>query len=108
MKELKEEALNIINLIEVRREGYDVINKKIKELQGDFPSLVHGMDDVMEAALVSLLDKVLDDDELASYYLYECMNYTDGTNTRKVIEEDKEWPLTNIIELAAYVYRNDK
>ena len=105
--EIKEEALQIINLIEVRREQYDEVNKQIKELQPDFTQHVHGMDDVMEGALVSLLDNILGD-ELASYYLYECINYTDGTNTRKVFEDGQEWPLTNIMELAAYVYRNQK
>lgn len=106
-EKLTEEALNAINLFELRRSENEEINKHIKKAYPDFPPLVQHIDSLTESSFVKLLDAVLAfaGEELASYYLYECDNY-DGINSRCVIESDgKEWPLTNIMELSAYIYR---
>jgi len=102
------EAIRAIDLFETRRPTYSEINAQIKEVCPDFPPLIQHIDSETEGALVGLLDEVLDfaGEELASYYLYEG-NSTKGPNTRRVIETDgTEWPLTNIIELEAYVRRD--
>lgn len=108
--ELTEEALNAINLFELRRNENDEINNHIKNAYPDFPPLIQHMDGVTEGAFVKLLDAILDyaGIELASYYLYE-RNNDDRTNSRRIIEEDgTEWPLTNIFELTKYVYRKQR
>ena len=105
---LIDEALNAINLFELRRGENEAINDHIKKVYPEFPPLVQHMDDITEASFVKLLDAVLDfaGTELASYYLYEC-NSCEGVNTRRIIEKDgTEYPLTNIMELTLYVYRN--
>ena len=102
------EAIRAIDLFETRRPTYSEINAQIKEVCPDFPPLIQHIDSETEGALVGLLDEVLDfaGEELASYYLYEG-NSTKGPATRRVIETDgTEWPLTNIIELEAYVRRD--
>lgn len=105
--DLIQEALSVINLFELRRAKNEEINKHIRKVYPDFPPLVQHIDSLTEASFVKLLDLILSEsgcDDLASYYLYECQK-SDGTNTRKIIEHDVEYPLTNIMELAAYIYR---
>ena len=107
MKKLTEEALNAINLFELRRNENEEINDHIRKAYPDFPPLVQHIDSITESSFVKILDAALDHAgfELASYYLYECGNH-DGTNSRRIIEKDgTEWPLTNIMELSTYVYR---
>lgn len=108
--DLIEEALQAINLFELRRTENRELNEHITRVYPEFTPHIFNMDDISEASFVKLLDAILHEagHELASYYLYECQN-SDGTNSRRVIEKDgTEWPLTNIIELATYVYRNKK
>ena len=99
---LTEEALQAINFFELRRNKNQEINNHIYKVFPDFPPLVQHMDSITESSFVGLLDMILSpsSEGLASYYLYE--------QPGLIVETDgKEWPLTNIQELSAYVYRNN-
>ena len=106
--DLMNEALHAINLFELRRDENEEINKHIRKAYPDFPPLVQQIDSLTEASFVKLLDAILSEagEELASYYLYEGRV---GYDCRRIIESDgTEWPLTNILELTKYVFRNHK
>lgn len=100
---LKQKAIDLIAIIERRDKDYDIVNKQLRELQGDFASHVEIMDTEVNTAVVGLLDAILDKDDTASYYLYECLHMKDGGS---VTEHDgTHWPLRNIEDLTKYVFR---
>ena len=101
--DLIEEALQALNLFELRREKSEEINDHIRKAYPEFPPLVQHMDDISEAAFVKLLDVILGG-ELASYYLYE-RPVGEMEDIRAIYENDVKYPLTTIAELALYIYR---
>ena len=102
--DLIEEALQALNLFELRREKNEDINDHIRKVYPEFPPLVQHMDDISEAAFVKLLDAILGGD-LASYYLYE-RPICGMEDIRAIYEKDVKYPLTSIAELALYIHRN--
>lgn len=71
------QALNILSVMESRKQEYSKINDLLRSVQEDFPSYQTAVDAKIEIAVVTLLDQILGD-ELASYYLYECLNMPKG------------------------------
>lgn len=102
MNKLHKEAVNLIETIVERRQKYEKINDQIRELQGDFPTHLNFIDTDCEAKTVELLDKVLGDEELASYFIYECQNRKEGGYIQ-INEDGKKYPLKTIKDLEKYI-----
>lgn len=98
----KQMALDTLQVLFDRRTAYDAVNKEIKGLNPDFPSLVTVVDPKIETAVVKLLDAILGD-FVASYFLYECWHMKDGG---KIVENEVEWPIRSMDDVRAYVMRN--
>lgn len=95
-------ALNAIEAIEVRHAKYRAVNKQVKQLMGDFPTLLQACDSDIEAQIVRVLDAVLvpEDNDLvhgglASYYLYE--------SSRRITVDGKTYHVSTTSGLRAYV-----
>ena len=98
MNELHKEAIKTIKTIIDREKQYRKINNQITELQGDFPALLTCIDSDCSSKIVDLLDKILGDEGLASYFIYEC----DGTGG-SITVDGKEYKLKTIKDLEKYV-----
>lgn len=102
MKTIHKEAIKVIETITKRREKYDKINDDIRVLQPEFSSYLHVMDNDCEVAVVGLLDYILGDSDLASYFIYEC--HTKPPHGHGLIQvEGREYKLRTIEELKNYV-----
>jgi hypothetical protein len=101
----KKQALEIVKIMHERKEKYEIINRDIYKLMGDFPSYLQFADCDFESAVVKLLDIILGD-ESASYFLYECSSMPDGGF---IIEKNNsKWPIKTFEDLEKYVMRNEK
>lgn len=101
---LKQKAIDLIEVMQRREEEYGVLNKQINQLQGDFSTEVHAIDSQIHSALIKLVDEVLGDYEVASYYLYECLSMSGGGSVTEL--DGTFWPLRNIEDLTKYVFRD--
>jgi len=102
-KDLKSQVITLIDLLQKKRDAYYAINKKLSKLQGDFSTHINYIDTEIESAVVDFLDAILGD-ESASYYLYEASNMKKGGS---ITENGKKYPLRNIKDLKAYVFREE-
>lgn len=101
---LRSLALETLSTIHEEQKRYDQANAVIREIESDFPITIIPMSDTCNTSVVKLLDAILGD-EIASYFIDEAVNMKDGGN---VIETDgKEYPIRNIEDVEAYVYRSE-
>lgn len=95
-------ALDALAVLAKRFDQYDTLNRAVKDLQGDFPTIVQCIDADVCGAVMKALDAILGD-EIASYYLHEARTMRDGGS---IIEATgREWPIRNLDDVRAYVLR---
>jgi hypothetical protein len=91
------QACYLLNVIEQQQGKYDEINAQIRELQGDFATIIKLIDDDIETSIINFLDAILC--ELPSYWLWECskcgcITHVDGTvHIIKTIDDIREYAL---------------
>lgn len=98
MTDLIDKACDTLSLIAQRKEKYDVLNKMLCELQGDFHDRIEAVDIKIEDAVIKLLDNILGA-ELASYWLYECSSMPNGG---KITDNGKTFRIKSIGDLKRY------
>lgn len=102
MTPAQESALEMLAIFDDRKILYDSVNKVIKNLNPDFPSLVNMIDVKIETSMLKVLDAVLGD-EIASYYLNEVPFMKDGGH---IIETNGvKWLIKSLDDVRAYVAR---
>ena len=96
--DLINKACDVLAIIKRQDDKYRTINSAIRELQGDFSTHLNTMDDAIQSSVVALLDNILGA-ELASYWLYECVDHKDGG----MIEDNgKKWRIKTIQDVKKY------
>lgn len=101
---LRSLALNTLSTIHEEEKRYEEANRVIRKIEPDFPATMLPMNGTCSTSIVKLLDAILGD-EIASYFLFEAVGMTGGG---KVIETDgKEYPIRNIEDVKAYVFRSE-
>ena len=102
---IEKSAIELIDLLATRREKYDAINAGLAALGGEFAPRVQLIDSEIEAGLVRFVDEALGLNDLASYYLYECVGkYGHGGGiTCCGASKRKPFKLRNAVDLARYV-----
>ena len=98
--DLQKQALAVIDVIEARRAEYQMVNDSLRKLQGDFPTQLPVIDSNCFHSIVDLLDKILGD-ELASYFLFECVGADGGCIT----VDGVEYRIKNIKDIETYLNR---
>ncbi len=77
-----EQVFKLIETIRKRDLLYDKKNGELRELQGDFPTLVQMCDSEVLKGILDVLDSAIEDycdlKDMARYYLYECQNMKNG------------------------------
>lgn len=102
MTEAQEKALETLEIFDDRRALYDSVNKAIKQLNPDFPSILTMVDVKIETSLLEVLDAILGDG-IASYYVNEVPFMK---NEAYIIELDGvKWPIGSIDDVRRYVAR---
>ena len=92
------QACDTLSIIERQDKKYHNLNRTIRNLQGDFSTHLHTMDDNIQSAVIDLLDNILDG-ELASYWLYECVDHKDGG---LIVDNGKEFRIKSIGDVKRY------
>lgn len=98
-------AVNLLNCMATRREKYDAVNETLRSVSVESPPQVQFIDDAVEAHAVALASEILGLDDIASYYLYECVGkYGHGGGiTCCSASKKRPWKLRNAKELERYV-----
>jgi hypothetical protein len=99
---LKQLALNTLSTLHEEQKRYGRANAVIREIESDFPLNLHPINGTCSTSVVRLLDTILGD-EIASYFLYEAANMKNGG---AIVESTKEYPIRNIEDVRAYVFRS--
>lgn len=99
----REAALALVaKLIEVAP-AYRALNDQARALQGDFSAHHSAIDESVYGQVIRLIDAVLGDQEIGSYFLHECQTMKNGGSVTEV--DGREWPLRTMDDLRAYVMR---
>ncbi|OWK42008.1 hypothetical protein [Fimbriiglobus ruber] len=99
---LIEYALNTLSVLYHEDQRYREANRVLRGLDTDFPVKAQAASGTILKSVVDLLDEILGD-AVASYFLFEAVNMTDGG---KIIETDsREWPIRSLEDVKAYVLR---
>lgn len=99
MNKLKTLALDILEIIDKKKDAYDKINSEIKKIQPDFSTHLFVVDYELEGKFINLLDEILGS-EIASYYLYECKNMKNGGI---ITDKGKEFKIKSIADVKKYL-----
>lgn len=95
-----ERALNLLGLIEKKQAEYRELNKNIEKVVGrDFPLHVKYCDEVLECAIMDIIDSLLADNMMAHWYLYDRPRHG-GT----IAVDGKEYVVKDIQSLKDYYY----
>ena len=97
---MKEQAIALLETIAIRKKKYSDINKRLRNLQGDFPTQIQAVDIGIESDTVALLDVILGD-EIASYYLYESQDEEGGFIEKNYVM----YHIKNLDDVRNYVFR---
>ena len=81
-----------------KEKQYSAINKRLRELQGDFAMHLLAIDDNIKCKLLSFLDKILC--ELPSYFLYGCSQ--NGSSTH---ECGTTYPIKSVDDIKQYAIK---
>lgn len=101
----REAALALVaRLVEVAP-AYRALNDQARALLGEFASHHAAIDGSVYDQVVGLLDAVLGEHEIASYFLHECQMMGGGGS---VTEDGQVWPLRTVDDLRAYLARHDR
>lgn len=100
---LQESAFQLLRILEEKEKQYERINKQIQELQGDFPTRIHVMDDRLWGPTMQVLDQILGEQDIASYYYFECRSMKNGG---MIVENGKSWPIKTLDDVRIYMNRN--
>lgn len=100
---IKQLALNTLSTLHEEEKRYNAANTVIRNIEADFPPVLFPINFVCSKSVVDLLDAILGDD-IATYFLFEAANMKQGG---KIIEDGKEWPIRNMDDVKAYVFRGD-
>jgi hypothetical protein len=101
---LRSLALNTLSTIHEEEKRYDQANAVIRKIEPDFPATMLAMSGTCNTSVVKLLDAILGD-EIASYFLFEAVGMKGGG---KIIETDGvEYPIRNVEDVKAYVFRSE-
>ena len=101
---LKNIAIDLIEVYLERSKKYESINSDLKDIQGDFPQRLNVIDDELLSKLLKLLDQALDNDDTASYFIFECQNMKGGGSVQ--LNGGKTYPLKTIQDLKDYIFRD--
>lgn len=110
MNKLESFAINTLRVIIERDEKYKKINQDLLKLNPNFPHYIRMMDDECFTAIFKLLDEVLPDTELASYFFFECLNMKNGgsiTIKDKKTLKERNFKLKTINDLIYYIENKD-
>lgn len=100
---LKRAVIDLLGQIAEKRVLYRELNFRLRELQGDFCTQLQIMDDEIETFVVAILDRILSDSHMASYFLYEASSMKDGG---VIYENDKRWRIKTVSDVEAYIFRS--
>ena len=101
----REAALALVAKLAEVAPAYRALNDQARALQGDFSSHHSAIDESVYGQVIALIDAVLGNDAIGSYFLHECLTMKDGGS---VVEADgREWPLRTVDDLRAYVMREE-
>ena len=92
-------AFKAIETIMITRQKSDRVTAAMRELWPDLSGFRLPSDDI-EAALVDMIDFILGDEQIGSYFLYECLHMTDGG---RIEVNGKGYPIRTLDDLRAYV-----
>src|SRR5574343_783412 len=100
---MQERAIELLDLLDKSKKDARQINKSMEDVFGkDFPPRVCVITEALEDKLVKLLDEVFNQ-ELASYYLYDCVNLSTGERHGRIVLNGKDFPLRNIDDIKHYL-----
>ena len=105
LTEIEELALGVIASLHKRGAQYEVLNDKSRKLMGDFPTYLQLIDNEVLRSVHELLEGILGNDDIASYYLYECVGPVGHGGGIVCCAEtrDTPWMLRNIADLRGYL-----
>jgi hypothetical protein len=97
-----EAALALVaRLVEVAP-AYRALNDQARALQGEFASYQAAVDESVYRQVIALVDAVLGNDAIGSYFIHECQIMVGGGS---VADNKRVWPLRTVEDLRAYVAR---
>lgn len=100
---VQESALALIQAIMDMQPKLETARISLIAVYGDFAGQPTAFLDDLYGPVVALLDAVLGHDDIASYFIHECLGMRDGG---AVIERDgTKWPLKTVADLRAYLNR---
>lgn len=96
-------TLTLIEALTEFQPKFDAVNKATFELYGDFGPHVTPVAECIYGQLIKLLDAVLSDDDVASYFLHECSMMKDGGAIS--LADGATWRLKSVDDLRVYLDR---
>ena len=98
----QEAALVLLQAMLDAKPALEAAHTALKALYRDFAGQPVLLPDPIEAPVMALMDAVLGEDGIASYFLYECQFMGGGG---KIVEGEREWKIQTVADLRAYLER---
>ena len=102
MNNIQKAAIETIETFIKMKGEYNSVNDKLKKISPDFPTRINAIDDKIELSVVKLLDVILGNADLASYFIYECQDMKNGGSIY-CNSTNKEYKLKSISDLVKYI-----